>query len=403
MSYWLMSMKWMDRGGKRKDYSGLCKKLGILAIGYFIGDNESLGNLKHINHDHLKSLVRHHSASSLWDFAHEMQIGDVVYIRGKRPGTTVGRARITSEYKYDKNLFINEPEWEEYLYWDHYRNAKWDLDFPKIKASLTKKKYYTIEKLKESDVRDFEQKHGLKPFPPIKTSKGKIIVPCQLKAVRNGKIWFPFPNYFSPFYESAVLIGEWSRGVVKWELSEIITIDPNISCRLCEPTVVELKDGRLSMVMRGDNGAFPEKPGYKWYSVSEDGGYTWTKPKPLKYTNGKPIFSPSSCSLLFRSWKTGKIYWIANILDKNPVGNRPRYPLQIVEIDEEKLAVKKETMLVIDDRKRGDSPLVQFSNFRYYQDRVTGDLVILMARYGEKSGKENILRSPLYRYVIELD
>ncbi|HDH07039.1 MAG TPA: exo-alpha-sialidase [Thermoproteales archaeon] len=238
---------------------------------------------------------------------------------------------------------------------------------------------------------------------PIKTSKGKIIVPCQLKAVRNGKIWFPFPNYFSPFYESAVLIGEWSRGVVKWELSEIITIDPNISCRLCEPTVVELKDGRLSMVMRGDNGAFPEKPGYKWYSVSEDGGYTWTKPKPLKYTNGKPIFSPSSCSLLFRSWKTGKIYWIANILDKNPVGNRPRYPLQIVEIDEEKLAVKKETMLVIDDRKRGDSPLVQFSNFRYYQDRVTGDLVILMARYGEKSGKENILRSPLYRYVIELD
>ena len=187
MSYWLMSMKWMDRGGKRKDYSGLCKKLGILAIGYFIGDNESLGNLKHINHDHLKSLVRHHSASSLWDFAHEMQIGDVVYIRGKRPGTTVGRARITSEYKYDKNLFINEPEWEEYLYWDHYRNAKWDLDFPKIKASLTKKKYYTIEKLKESDVRDFEQKHGLKPFPPIKTSKGPI-PETDIEKIKEGAV-----------------------------------------------------------------------------------------------------------------------------------------------------------------------------------------------------------------------
>ena len=239
---------------------------------------------------------------------------------------------------------------------------------------------------------------------PIKTSNGLIIVPCQLKAIRNGKIWFPFPNYFSPFYESAVLIGKWCGSSIKWEISEKITIDPNICCRICEPTVVELNNGTLFMILRGDNGAFPEKPGYKWFSLSEDYGYTWTAPKPLRYTNGKPVFSPSSCSYVFRGEKIGKIYWIANILNENPVGNRPRYPLQIVEIDEENLRVKKETMLVIDNKRPEDSPAVQLSNFRCYQDKENGDLVLLMARYGEKgSSPELVLQSPLYLYRIELD
>ena len=239
---------------------------------------------------------------------------------------------------------------------------------------------------------------------PIKISKDFIIVPCQLKAMRDGKVWFPFPHYFSPFYESAVLIGKWSGSSVKWEISEKVTIDPNVSCRLCEPTVVELSDGTLFMIMRGDNGAFPEKPGYKWFSISEDHGYTWACPEPLRFTDGKPVYSPSSCSYVFRSEKTGKIYWIANILDRNPIGNRPRYPLQIVEIDEESLRVKRDAMLVIDDKKPEDHPAIQFSNFRCYQDRENGDLVLLMARYGEKGDSpELILRSPLYLYRIELD
>ncbi len=239
---------------------------------------------------------------------------------------------------------------------------------------------------------------------PIKTRQGKILVPCQLKAVdEKGNIWFPFPHYFSPFYESAFLIGEWKRGEIVWEISEKITIDPHVSCRLCEPTVVELEDGRLFAVMRGDNGAFPEKPGYKWYSISEDGGYTWTPPKPLKYDDSSSLYSPSSCSLLFRSIKTGKVYWIANIVDKNPVGNRPRYPLCIAEIDEEKLVVMKKTVAIIDTKRPEDSPMVQLSNFRCYQDRKTGDIVLFMARYGERGDKGDlIIRSPLYMYRIRI-
>ena len=239
---------------------------------------------------------------------------------------------------------------------------------------------------------------------PIRTSRGLMLVPCQLKAVRGGRVWFPFPHYFSPFYESAVLIGRWRGSSLEWELSEVVTIDPSVSCRLCEPTVVELRDGKVLMIMRGDNGAFPDRPGYKWFSVSEDGGYTWSEPQPLRYTDGEPLYSPSSCSYAFRSEKTGKVYWVANILDRNPVGNRPRYPLQIVELDEEEIAVKRETMVVIDDRRPGDSPAVQLSNFSCYQDRETGDLVLVMARYGERGDcPDLILRSPLYLYRVELD
>ncbi|RJS85664.1 exo-alpha-sialidase [Candidatus Bathyarchaeota archaeon] len=237
---------------------------------------------------------------------------------------------------------------------------------------------------------------------PIRTRYGKILVPAQVKFIdENGNIRFPFPNYFSPFYEPIVLLGELYKGEVYWEAGEKVSIDPNVSCRLCEPTVAELSDGRLVMICRGDNGAFPQRPGYKWLSMSDDGGYRWTPPRPLTFTGGERLYSPSSCSYLFRSRKTGKLYWIANVLDRNPVGNRPRYPLVISEFDEEELAVVKESMFTIDDRGPGEPETVQLSNFRCYQDRVTGDLVLLMARYGEK--KDDWRRSPLYIYRIKLD
>ena len=237
---------------------------------------------------------------------------------------------------------------------------------------------------------------------PIKTSGGKILLPAQVKAFdEHGRIWFPFPNYFSPFYEPIVLLGEWRGGRIVWEASRKVTIDHNVCCRLCEPAVAELEDGRLLMICRGDNGAFPEKPGHKWLSVSEDGGYTWTYPRPLTFSDGGSLYSPSSCSLLFRSWKTGRLYWIANVVKENPVGNRPRYPLVIAEIDEERLAVKRETILVIDDKRPNEPELVQLSNFRCYQDRETGELVILMARYGER--EDDWRRSPLYLYRVGLE
>ena len=39
------------------------------------------------------------------------------------------------------------------------------------------------------------------------------------------------------------------------------------------------------------------------------------------------------------------------------------------------------------------------SNFRFYQDRETGDVVIFLTRYGEKSEKEWMV-ADYYRYRV---
>ena len=82
-------------------------------------------------------------------------------------------------------------------------------------------------------------------------------------------------------------------------------------------------------------------------------------------------------------------------------GNRPRSPLIIAEVQEEPFALKRETLFAVDERSYNDSPGVQMSNFRFYQDRETGDVVIFLTRYGEQSEKEWML-ADYYRYRVEM-
>ena len=44
---------------------------------------------------------------------------------------------------------------------------------------------------------------------------------------------------------------------------------------------------------------------------------------------------------------------------------------------------------------------MQLSNFRYYQDRETGEVVIFLSRYGEQSAKQWML-ADYYRYRVAL-
>ena len=53
-------------------------------------------------------------------------------------------------------------------------------------------------------------------------------------------------------------------------------------------------------------------------------------------------------------------------------GNWPRSPLVIVEVQEEPFALKRDTIFTVDERSGSDSPKVQMSNFRFYQDRDDG-------------------------------
>ncbi len=231
---------------------------------------------------------------------------------------------------------------------------------------------------------------------------------CDPLNLKNGKVLLPickvpmgsdYGNFFSIPWEVSCFIGTWQGDRIEWDLGQMVAIDPRLSTRgVDEPTVAELDDGTIIMIMRGSNAKAPQMSGYKWITLSHDGGISWTDAEPWLYDTGENFFSPAAGSRLIRSSKNGKLYWIGNIVPENPDGNRPRHPLQIAEICEEMKAVKTHTMRTIDDRSESDSSFVQLSNYRVYEDRETGEFVLLMARYQELGEKDQT--SPSYQYRI---
>ena len=201
------------------------------------------------------------------------------------------------------------------------------------------------------------------------------------------------------------VIGEYGRrGEIAWHLGGPLRIPPETSSRgLDENALTELPDGRIAAVCRGDNSAYPERPGYKWLSFSSDQGETWSPPQPLPATGGEPVESGANGSALFRSIKNGKLYWIGNLALRGDRanGNWPWSPLAIAEVQEEPFALKRDSIFAVDERGFNDSPRVQMSNFRFYQDRATGDVVLFLTRYGEASEKE-WMKADYYRYRVEL-
>ena len=81
----------------------------------------------------------------------------------------------------------------------------------------------------------------------------------------------------------------------------------------------------------------------------------------------------------------------------------PRYPLQIVEVDEETLTLKRDTLTTAIDREPDETPYVRFSNFFAYNDRETGHIrLVLKKAYSEH--QENVLQMPEpgYRFTLEV-
>lgn len=240
---------------------------------------------------------------------------------------------------------------------------------------------------------------------PIKTSRGRLVFPAQTHLLDEDGQPVHYKGCWAPAGVIRHILGDYrSDGSIAWHLSAPVIPDLEKTSRgFYEATVAELRDGRFAMILRGDNSMFPERPGYKWLSFSEDHCETWSTPVPLPCDQGPPIESSSSGSALFRSIKTGKLYWMGNLCIEGvrPRGNFPRTPLVIAEVQEEPFALKCDTVTVIDRQAPGEPPQVQHSNFRFYQDRETGDVVIFLTRYGERSAKE-WRRADYYRYRVAL-
>lgn len=188
-------------------------------------------------------------------------------------------------------------------------------------------------------------------------------------------------------------------GTIGWTFSQTAKIDPALSLRgLYEPAIAELQSGDLLMIARGSNIGI-DAPGRKWVALSTDGGASWSTPTPLTDESGTSYFSPSSGSRLLRHSRTGRLYWVRNLCDSNPEGNHPRHPLFVGEIDEARCCLLRSSLQVIDQRGSEDDETLQLSNFRLYEDRETGELVLHLCRLLAKTA--DALHAPAYEYRIK--
>jgi hypothetical protein len=226
--------------------------------------------------------------------------------------------------------------------------------------------------------------------PLLKLSNGQILMPFYYAPLdENGNYYNPKGAY--TFTYVACMIGTWNEAGddIIWDVSEDIRLDADLSSRGSnECAVIELRTpGHILMVTRGSNAPFTgTQKAWKWKTLSTDYGKTWSEYTQFTYDDGEGFLSPSSMSNFIRSSKTGKAYWIGNISRTQPSGNSPRYPLVIAELDEEKLALRRETVTILDDRGPADSPEVQFSNFQNIEDPQTGHILVRCERLGGNPG-----------------
>lgn len=216
---------------------------------------------------------------------------------------------------------------------------------------------------------------------PLTRSDGVILVPVQSTPTdENGEYHNPGRGF--TYTDCLLLKGTWKEdGRLGWTCSERIIPDPERTTRgLIEPTIAELQDGTILMVMRGSNDAVPEWPAYKWMSRSSDGGDTWTEATPWTYEDGEEFYSPSACSQLLPH-SNGKLYWIGNLCEQNPRGNRPRYPIVMGEVNAESGLLIRDTVTILDDRMPGESERMTLSNFHAREDRENGNVLVYLPRF----------------------
>lgn len=267
-------------------------------------------------------------------------------------------------------------------------------------------------------VSDFGLKQGIVVSfcHPIEDSRGRILVPVQWQKIDTDGAMraqgFPsrddLPDVMLDVWAVGLLVGEFKEdGTLQWRLQGAIPCAFEKSSRgLCEGTVAELSGGRLVMILRGSNAAWPELPGRKWLSFSDDGGETWGEVQPLGFDDGSVPESSATGSALFRSEQSGQLYWIGNLCrpGERADGNMPRNPLVIAEVQEEPFALRRATLATIDQRAPHEDEQVQMSNFRFYQDRQNGEVVLFLTRYGERGSADGKwMEADHYQYRIALD
>jgi hypothetical protein len=197
----------------------------------------------------------------------------------------------------------------------------------------------------------------------------------------------------------AALRARWkdeAQDLLAFEAPEFNGIGPEVSTKgISEPDFVRLRDGRLFAVLRCAGNPATGTHARRYYALSEDGGKTWTPPQELRFDDGTRINVPESISKVVRSAKTGKVYWVGNIADQPAYECAPRNKIQIAELDESRPALVRDSVTILDQAPLDSG--ISFSNFSFYEERGTADLVVVMPWWHPGDAVSNG-----YRYTIGL-
>lgn len=225
-----------------------------------------------------------------------------------------------------------------------------------------------------------------------------VNVACEIAGLDLQEV-FPTTGGLGHAWALLVARGVWNANTQQYDItySEPVIVDDTISTRgLSEPMFAELPDGRILCIFRTSTDKVegwtyrldPNAPACKYYVISEDGGKTFSEPKPWGYENGEIIYSPSSICQVVKSEVNGKLYWIGNACTKGEInGAYPRFPLLIIEINQKTGLAIRNSAILIDTRRADESEKVQLSNFCILEDCEAGTLEIYLSKLGQFSGK----------------
>ena len=238
-------------------------------------------------------------------------------------------------------------------------------------------------------------------FDSLKLPDGGILIPCDfVRLFENGTC---YSDEGSWGMDVACFIGLWRDGGnrIEWEQGEMVPLPERIARHgINEPSAALLPDGRIFLTVRVSE---HELATVRYHTISSDNGRTWQEAKPLQYTTGEFVPSPASMAKVIMSGRNGKLYYVGNIINKPGGGAGTRAVLQIAEIDLETLRLIPKTVTVIDERQPGQPEIIGFSNWCWYEDRETGDIVMLMAPSGDPHRhptEETNVPKHAYRYRI---
>ncbi|MDP7397373.1 MAG: sialidase family protein [Lentisphaeria bacterium] len=248
-------------------------------------------------------------------------------------------------------------------------------------------------------ITDNYQYIGVDQAPLVRLDDGTIVLGFTVHPAQ--------PDYpREQFYCGCVFLrGRWTDGQdeLTWEAGDIVQVRPEVSpYGACEPDLLHLGGQRLLTTMRCQGEYEPAGVfSTRHWSISEDGGKTWSDPRLLCYENGSMVCVPASLAAFERDPQTGRVFWFANILDSPVTDQLPRWPLAMAELDTERICLVKDSVTTIQDFPDGAPANRSYTNFGHYVDRATGEFVLTPAEMPKFSVKD--FRADTVRYRIKVN